>query len=155
MPDDRPQFVQRHTGKHSEQWFSLILIDESLHLENACAAFQADEDRRDFLRGEIELTHIFSRDGQAGHRRAALPVKMNRLDSLQTDMYATIHRQAGSFENAAHLERFVRMLSQPDVLSPMVEHYTVPQVITQLLGNIRADHRIKNIRKGLPAAKAQ
>ena len=132
-----------------------ILVDEALQSEGVNFRLDADHGGGDRRRPQAQLAHLIGTEAWAGLAGAALPVGMNGLDHLQTDVHGTIDRGAGLRKDADDAEGLVVVILPRQSADAVLGDDWIVQPITQVGGDIRADHRVEEIAEGFSGREGQ
>ena len=91
---------------------------------------------------------------RCGQGRAADPVEVDRLDSLQADMHGTVHRRAGARQHADHGEGLVGMFGRQQVGTAVRQRDSLAQRIAQRLRHLELPLALPTIVAGVRTATA-
>src|SRR5262249_4199807 len=117
--------------------------DGSLQAEGSQPGFEAKESCCDGLGLEVHLAHLRCGSGLPGDAAAALPVHVDGLNGLQTEVHRAIDRGTSLLKDAADAERLVLMLHKRDGTEPVRDDYGIANSITQSGRHVGADHGIE------------
>ena len=121
----------------------------ALHIEDRCAAFEADQGRSDLFGRQVKLARLFGGDGHTRHGRPTGPVQVDGFNRRQADMHRSVHRRAGAGQNAHHGEWLVGVFgTERSSACAVAEGDSLPQGVAQRLGHFRAhDSLVQTVQR--------
>ena len=142
-------------GRIADSGSAPILVDLPLQTKRRQLRLETNEGRRDRFRLQIHPAHFVGRYALPGDPRSALPIHVNGLDRLQTDVHGAIDRRAGLFQDAGDAKGFVVVLDERDRAQPMRDNNRVTNPVPQGRGDIGSDHGIEQVVEGRTRAKRE